>query len=171
MSKVLLKVNEHKISTLKQETEKVCKVLNDAVKTVGVLTEDKVSVLDLKKIEKALNKRSGFLNAEMSAYAFNLKSEYLQVKSIIEQGVDKTEYVTIKSGTYTVDTQAILDDNTSYMREKNVEHYETFKKALELMETVPYDVKKLVDKCVKRDGSLNAEQFNLFCNLNSRIAR
>ncbi len=164
-------MNEHKINVERAEAQKVCNILNDGLKTVSKITDGEVTKFDLKKVDKYLNNKTGFTNPEMSALAFNMDKEYKQVRAIITEGAFNSPVVMFKGGKYEVNEEPILEANTNYMRHKNVEHFMTFKNALELMESLPYDVRTLVEKCVKRDGSVNAEQFNLYCNLNSRIAR
>ncbi len=171
MSKVLLKVNEHRINVEIKEAQELCDLFNEGVKMVSKLTDGEVKDFNMDAIDNYLNTKTGFLNAEMSALAFNLKSEYLQVKSIANEGLFNSDVITYKKGKYQVSEEPIIDAHTTYMRDRYVSDYETFKKAVELMESLPYDIKSMVERCVKRDGTVNAESFNSFCSVNSRKAR
>ena len=132
-NKIELAFNEIQFeSDLKNETVKADK-LNKALELVKLITDGEVLTIDIDALNRFLNNATGFRNVGMSASALNLDIEY---QTIVDASQIASEYISLKDGKYIVDEKSIKEYHTLYLKDAELEVYNTLLKAYKILNSV-----------------------------------
>ena len=130
--RIVTGVNHQAIRVAKTEATNYLVLLNRAKDSLKQLTDGNVTELNIDLVDSYLNGLTGFKNGSLSAMAYNLQSEYNELKTLIEEvdkGVGNLQYITKDK----VDEAKIQDANTTYLRDKYTEEYLRIKEAVDLL--------------------------------------
>lgn len=127
---------------LKDETLKADK-LNKALELIKLITDSKVSTIDIEDLNSFLNDVTGFRNVGMSASALNLDEEY---QLITEASQLTSEYIFLKDGKYVVDEYSLKDFYTDFLTDAELEIYNTLLKALKILNNIDFRYYQCINK-------------------------
>ena len=130
-----IQIEFHQIAFDKHLAEETLKAekLNKALELVKLITEGKVSTIDIESLNSFLNSATGFRNVGMSASALNLDIEY---QTIVDASQIASEYISLKDGKYIVDEKNIKENHTLYLKDAETEVYNTLLKAYKILNSV-----------------------------------
>ena len=130
--KIVTGINDKAIREAKLEVGKYILLLGTVKDSLNQLTEGKVSDFDMELVDAHFNGLTGFKNGLMSATAFNLQSEYNELKTLIDkvnQNTHLLQFIT-KGG---VNEAKIEEEFTSYLREKYTKECLRIKEAVDIL--------------------------------------
>lgn len=127
---------------LKDETLKADK-LNKALELIKLITDSKVSTINIEDLNSFLNDATGFRNVGMSASALNLDEEY---QLITEASQLTSEYIFLKDGKYVVDEYSLKDFYTDFLTDAELEIYNTLLKALKILNNIDFRYYQCINK-------------------------
>ncbi len=109
------------------------------------LTSDTVKQIDLPKVQSYLNKKSGFLNTQMSAEAYGMGDEYTELLKVSD-ALESSEFVVLDfDGYHLADTSEIKESFTRRLTDEEEKIKISLDKALVEIQKIPVMLRGIIN--------------------------
>jgi hypothetical protein len=141
-SKRIKKYEDHQFNVKIKGLEKEIEIFKEMKRLIKVIDENANSVPEL---EHNLNKKSGFINAELSALAYNFKNEFERVK-VLESNCKnvKDEYLTKDFKLKKIYINEVRDKFITYFSDEELQARKTLEKLMETFNELPPNYRYLI---------------------------
>ena len=155
-SKRIKQYEDHQFNVKIKGLQKEIEVFKEMKSLIKVIDKDADSIPEL---EHLLNKRSGFVNAELSALAYNKKNEFERVKVLESQCTNiKDEYLNKDFTLKKIYINEVRDEYITYFSDAELEARSTLEGIMEQYNSLPPNFRYLIGLTRKHelDYTLNS---------------